>query len=117
MIQFIKNASIPSLRQKLIIIYILNTLDIIFTFGLLKTGLFEEVNLLMVHVVTNALLSILIKLILPALLMIYVLVKLDELQEEHLPICNIAVTIVLVIYTVITFMHLLYTCFFIYTLL
>ncbi|MGL5676296.1 MAG: DUF5658 family protein [Cellulosilyticaceae bacterium] len=116
MLSFLKNTTIPCLKQKLVLIYILNALDILFTFGLLKTGLFEEVNALMVPIVTNAFLSIIVKLIIPACLMIYILLKLDELDDMHLPICNIAVTIVFLIYSMITVMHFVYFAFFIYTI-
>ena len=117
MIRFLKNASVPVLKSKLTFIYILNALDIIFTFGLLKTGLFTEMNILMINVVDSALLSIFIKLIIPAMLMIYILCKLEEFPEERLPLCNIAVNFVLVVYSFLTLLHIVYTSLYIYTIL
>lgn len=116
MLYFLTNASIPNLKIKLTWIYILNALDILFTFGLLKTGLFLEVNFLMLTVVDNALLSILIKLIIPAFLMVYILINLDELPHIHLPLCNFAITVVFIIYSLLTCLHLSYTAYFVYTL-
>ncbi|MGL4361731.1 MAG: DUF5658 family protein [Cellulosilyticaceae bacterium] len=117
MIRFLKNSDVYLIKQKLVIIYILNVIDIVCTFGLLKTGLFEEANWLMVGIVNHALLSIFIKLLIPACLMIYVLINLDDLPTEQLPICNIALNVVFIVYSIITLMHLIYTIFFIYTLL
>lgn len=113
MFYFFKNASIPSLKLKMTYIYILNTLDIIFTFALLRTGLFEEANKLMVNIVEDALLSIIIKLILPAILMIYILLNLDQLSDTYLPICNISINIVFIVYFIIACMHICYLLYFI----
>lgn len=117
MLKLLKNSSIYTLQNKLTGIYILNTLDILFTISLLKTGLFQEANALMINIVDNNLLSILIKLILPALLIIYVIVHLGELPDGNLKVCNFFINIVLIIYTTITVLHVLYTFFFAYTLL
>lgn len=117
MVSFIKNSSTECIKRKLTYLYLLNALDIFFTFSLLKTGLFQEVNLLMVTIVEHALLSMLIKLLLPALLIIYILFKLESLDTAQLPLCNFFILIVLGIYTLITVSHMCYTFFFIYTLL
>ena len=128
------------LRKKLTLLYVLNASDIVFTFGLLKTGMFQEVNALMIGIVTNPWLSIAIKLIVPAVLIIYtlitvgilkflpvntivpavliiyILLKLDELPHSNLMLCNYFVNTVLIIYIVINIMHLCYLGLFLYTL-
>lgn len=116
MIKLLKSLSLDTLRDKLTLLYILNALDIVFTFGLLKTGLFKEINSLMISVVDSPWLSIMIKLIIPALLIIYILFRLEELPETNMRLCHICVNIVLLIYTAITIMHLSYLCLFLYTL-
>lgn len=116
MIKLLKGCSSENLQTKLTYIYILNALDIIFTIALLKTGLFEEANLLMINIVDNNLLSIVIKLLIPALLIIYVLVHLEELPEMNLRICNFFINLVFIVYSSILLLHLAYSCFFIYTL-
>lgn len=116
MIKLLKILSLDTLRDKLTLLYILNALDIVFTFGLLKTGLFQEINGLMINVVDNPWLSIIIKLIIPALLIIYILIRLEELPETNMRLCHMCVNIVLLIYTVITIMHLSYFGLFLYTL-
>lgn len=116
MIKLLKDLSIDKLRDKLTLLYILNAVDIVFTFGLLKTGLFKEINSIMVSVVDDPFLSIIIKLIIPALLIIYILAKLEELPHGNLKLCHICVNVVLIVYTLITIMHISYFCLFLYTL-
>ena len=66
------------LVNKLVLLYILNCFDILFTYTLLKTGNFFEANFFMRHVVTNPYLSILIKVIFPAILIIGVIPHLND---------------------------------------
>ena len=111
MIKLLKDLSTDKLRDKLTLLYTLNAVDIVFTFGLLKTGLFKEINSIMVSVVDDPFLSIIIKLIIPALL-----IKLEELPNGNLKLCHICVNVVLIVYTLITIMHISYFCLFLYTL-
>lgn len=115
MIKLLKDLSTDKLRDKLTLLYILNAVDIVFTFGLLKTGLFKEINSIMVSVVDDPFLSIIIKLIIPALLIIYILLKLEELPEANMRLCHICVNLVLIVYTIIALMHFCYLCVFLYT--
>lgn len=115
MIKLLTDLSTDKLRDKLTLLYILNAVDIVFTFGLLKTGLFKEMNSIMVEVVDDPILSITIKLIIPALLIIYILLKLEDLPEANMKLCHIFVNVVLLVYTVIALMHLSYLCLFLYT--
>lgn len=109
MFKFIMNTSSESLKKKLTFIYILNALDIVFTFTLLKTGLFYEANKLMINIVTNPYLSILVKLIVPALLIIYLLFKIDELPSSQLKFCTFFINLVILVYLCINILHLSYT--------
>lgn len=108
MFKFITDTSSYNLKKKLTLIYILNALDIVFTFTLLKTGLFFEANKLMVNVVTNPYLSILVKLVIPGILIIYLLFKIDELPCSQLKLCTICVNLVAFIYLCINLLHLGY---------
>lgn len=108
MFQLLKDYTHRSLRIKLTLIYILNALDIIFTVLLLKTGLFYEANFLMQKIVTNCWLSILVKLILPAIFIMALLGRLDELDTPNSQFCNVFMNIVLLIYTFINLAHLSY---------
>lgn len=116
MLKSLTGHSYFDLRKRLTLLYILNASDIVFTFGLLKTGMFEEVNALMVGIVTDPWLSIAIKLIVPAILIIYILFKLEELPNSNLKLCHLFVNTVLLIYIIINIMHLSYLVLFLYTL-
>lgn len=116
MIKLLKDLSQNKLRDKLTLLYILNAVDIVFTFGLLKTGLFKEMNSIMVGVVEDPFLSIMIKLIIPAFLIIYILTKLEDVSHTNLKLCHICVNIVLIVYTLIALMHIGYFCLFLYML-
>lgn len=109
MFKLLMNTSSYSLKKKLTFIYILNALDIVFTFTLLKTGLFYEANGLMIGVVESPLLSILVKLLIPALLIIYLLFKIEELPFDHLKLCTFCVNSVVLVYACINILHMNYT--------
>lgn len=118
MVKFIKNSSISMLKTKLTFLYVLNALDIVFTFALVKTGMFFEANTLMVPIIGDPVWGILLKLVMPALLIIYVLMEIDKLPEQNLKLCNICINIVLGVYVVITLLHVFYSVFYIsFTLL
>lgn len=112
MVNFIKNASISNLKKKLTFLYVLNAMDIVFTFALVKTGLFYEANKLMVPVIGNPVYGILLKLVIPALLIIYVLLEIDKLPDQNLNLCNICLNVVLGIYVIITLLHVFYSFFY-----
>lgn len=108
MFKSIINSSINSLKLKLTCIYILNALDIVFTFTLLKTKMFYEANALMIDIVNNASLSILVKLFLPALLIIYIISRLDTPHRVNTKICNFLICSVLFLYLGIDLLHVYY---------
>lgn len=110
MLKIISNSCTNSLKLKLTCIYVLNAIDIVFTFALLKTGLFYEANSLMTSIVESVPLSILVKLLLPALLILYIIVKLDDTKLPNLKLCNALICTVLGIYLAIDALHVYYTC-------
>jgi membrane-bound ClpP family serine protease len=105
MIAFIKNYNLETIRKKFIILYLLNVADIIFTLLLLQTGYFEEVNLLMVKAVQSPIVSLLLKVILPAILLFYMYCRIKSADASQLKVSNIAVNISLSIYTVVNLSH------------
>ena len=100
--------SATSLKKKLTALYILNTLDILFTFSLLKTNLFYEANRFMQSIVQNAFLSILFKLFIPGVFIIYLLFELDHLTTSHLKIGSLFIHLVLLVYLIIVSLHFYY---------
>ena len=109
MAAFIKDYSIEVIKKKFIILYLLNVMDIIFTVSLLQTGYFQEVNIFMVKAVNNPVASILLKIILPAVLLIYLYRQIKDSDSSQLKASNIAVNISLTIYTLVNISHLVWT--------
>ena len=94
---------------KSVIIYILNCTDILFTYTFLKTGTFYEFNLLMQNIVSNPYLSILVKIICPACLIIYLIHTLKTHYTTHIRLCNLTITLLLLVYLSVNLLHLYYT--------
>lgn len=99
---------VESACTKATLIYILNAFDIIFTFILLKTGEFTEVNLLMKPVVGSPMLSIIIKILLPALLIYYLIQNLHKLSLKNIYFCHLCINMVLIVYVYTNVMHICY---------
>lgn len=94
--------------SKATLIYILNAFDIIFTFILLKTGEFTEVNFLMRPIVVSPILSIIIKILLPALLIYYLIHNLHKLSLKNIYFCHLCINMVLIVYIYTNIMHICY---------
>ncbi|NLC19231.1 MAG: hypothetical protein GX757_08460 [Clostridiales bacterium] len=109
MVAFIKNYSLSVIKKKFILLYFLNVTDIIFTVLLLQTGYFQEANILMAKALNNPLVSLLLKIILPAVLLIYIYKQIKDADSEQLRASNIAVNISLTIYTLVNLSHLVWT--------
>lgn len=112
MVAFIKNYSLPVIKKKFILLYLLNVADIIFTLLLLQTGYFHEVNILMAKLLNNPPVSLLLKIFLPAVLLIYLYNQIKEEDSSQLRASNIAVNISLTIYTLVNLSHLVWTILF-----
>ncbi len=108
MIAFIKNYELGSIRKKMIILYVLNLTDIVFTLLLLETGFFTEVNILMVNAVKNPVVGILLKTILPAILLFYLYKRICSIDTSLLKAANIGINISLVLYTLVNLSHLVW---------
>lgn len=104
-IAFIRNYQIESLKKKMILLYILNVTDIILTWVLLTTGFFKEVNVFMVNAVESPTLSIVLKVILPALLLLYLYKRNDVEDISGLRSTNIGINISLGLYTIVNITH------------
>ncbi|MBY0756499.1 DUF5658 family protein [Clostridium sardiniense] len=105
---FIKGYSYTNIKKKLQLLYILNISDIILTLILLKTGLFKEVNGIMVNIVENPLISIFIKVGLVGLLIYYLIKRMTNATNKQLLISNFILNGALGIYCIINLMHISY---------
>ena len=113
LINWLKGYSLNNLRNKLILIYILNVLDWIFTLLLLSTGLFEEANPIMKIVIDDVILSGCAKIILPLILVLFIWSKIKPLgvkAVESLKRSNIWISICLIVYMSVCVYHMFNIC-------
>lgn len=80
----------------------------IFTLALLKTGMFKEVNGIMLSIVENHLLSIFIKVVLVGLLIYYLIKRMTNATNKQLLASNFILNGALGIYLIINLMHISY---------
>jgi len=106
---FIKDSSFDGIKKKLIIIYILNVIDIMFTRLLLKTGLFGEINIIMQKAVLSATASFWLKIVIPAILVLYVIKRIKNTNQEMLRKANIAFSLLMGMYILIDTSHIVWT--------
>ncbi len=100
--------AVNRIKTKFTLIYILNCTDILFTYTLLKTGNFYEANFLMRHIVSNPYLSILVKIIMPAVLIFTLLPHLKTDKESSLKLCSLFINVVSLAYLAINCLHIYY---------
>lgn len=83
-------------------------MDIIFTFLLLNTGFYREANFFMIKIVQNTFISILLKFILPAMLLIIIYLRMQKATEHQLKISNYFINGITVLYVLINISHFVY---------
>ncbi len=108
MFAFFKQCEYTNVRNKLFIIYALNINDIQLTWFLLKTEMFIELNPVMSLLISTSSLTVIAKIILPAVLLFYVGVRLKKADSRQLRISNIIINIIFIVYALINIMHLLW---------
>jgi len=105
MITFIKSYNFITIKKKLILLYILNVIDLVFTLLLLNTGLFMEMNLLMSKTVQNYGASFVLKVILPAVILFYLYLRIQKASQTQLKKANVIINIAVIIYALINVSH------------
>lgn len=108
MISFIKAYNLINIRKKLILLYLLNVSDLIFTLALLRTGFFREVNIFMINAVKNPFLSIILKVVFPAGLLYMLYKKICISDASQLKAANIGLLISLTLYSLVNLSHLVW---------
>ena len=106
MISFISNHTLEKIKLKFLILYILNVTDMLFTIFLLSTGLFIEINFLMEKAVQSLLVSFMLKIVLPAVLLLYLYIRMRKANETQLKQSNIIINVVCTAYLLINLWHL-----------
>lgn len=109
MIKYIINNSYSSVKSKLKVLYMLNITDIIFTIILLRTGLFKEINNIMICIVNSLTLSILVKVCLVGILIYYLIKRMMKATYKQLKISNIIVIGAIFIFLIINISHIIYS--------
>ena len=105
--KLMRNSSLSSIRTKLKILYALNVSDIILTISLLKSNLYREANIIMKNVVTDTRLSIIFKVVLPLLLILYINSRIGDATEDQLHVANRYINLAIIFYMIINIMHVL----------
>lgn len=95
-------------------IYILNCTDLLFTYTYLKTGIFFEFNPIMRLLLVSPYLTILLKIILPAVFLIYFFFRLGEHSVSSLKLCKVGGIFLILTYTFINSLHLYYLFHFVF---
>jgi len=108
LITFIKTYTLENIKQKLLILYLLNVTDICFTLLLLSTDFFIEANLLMEKAVQSLSTSFILKIVLPATLLFYLYIRMKNASEKQLKQSNIVINIATAVYTIINIFHLIW---------
>jgi hypothetical protein len=109
---FLVNYNISNIKTKFLLLYFINFTDIIFTLMLLNTGCFIEGNPLLHPVIENTILLFLIKIIIPALLLISIYHRIQDATFEQLKKSNIIILISLSLYTLVNLSHIFWLSFF-----
>ena len=106
---FIKTYNLNGIKKKLIIIYILNVIDIVFTIALIKSGWFTEANGFMQSLVQSTLMSYVVKITIPATILLYIYMRVMNSDEKTLKMTNIGLLIPLIMYIGVDVLHVMYT--------
>lgn len=96
------------LTIKFLFLYLLNCLDIMFTFTFLKTGHFYEANPLMQPIVTNLYLCLFIKVLLPGAILFILCEAIHASKTSLGALYQIPSTCMLILYLFINSMHIYY---------
>lgn len=105
---FFKTYTFENIKYKLLILYLLNVTDILFTTLLLSTGLFMEANFLMANAVQSLFASFILKIVLPVVLLLYIYIRIKKASEIQLKQSNIILNIITGIYVIINISHLIW---------
>jgi Domain of unknown function (DUF5658) len=106
--EFIKDYSLENIKSKLAILYILNLTDIVFTIILVNTGYYFEANFLIANVVKDYTASFLIKVLLPATLLLYIYFRMQKANDYQLRVSNILISLAVGLYATINAFHILW---------
>ena len=108
MLAFFKNGSLPCLKTKMLVIYLLGVVDILLTLLLKNTGMFAEANPVMALFVSNAFGAVALKAILPAAIFVVLFMRMKAATADQLKKSNCLLCVILVFYALINVLHLIW---------
>jgi hypothetical protein len=108
MISFMRSCSLRSIASKLLLLYFLNGLDIVFTLLLLRTGLYREANPFMSAVVQSPIDSLVLKLLVPALLLAYIFFRIKNATARQLKLSNYILGVIIAFYCLVNLSHIVW---------
>jgi hypothetical protein len=108
LIPFITNYTLENIKHKLLILYLLNVTDILFTLLLLATGFYIEANVLMAKAVQSLSASFVLKIVLPGALLFCLYIRMKKASENQLKKSNIVLNAATAVYALINIFHLIY---------
>ncbi len=103
---FIQRINSRGLRIRMLLLYALNILDMVVTKFLLQTGKFREMNPVMALALQNDWVTLLLKLLLPAVLMIYLDRRLRLADARHLKLSARVLEVLIAAYCIVSMLHL-----------
>lgn len=109
MLFFLQTYNLINFRYKLLTLYFLNVLDILLTKFLLNTGSFMEINPFMINIVNNSLKVLLLKILLPAILLLFLNKRINDASIKQLKISHKLINIMLIFYTSINMSHIFWS--------
>lgn len=93
------------IRRKLIVLYVLNVTDLIFTYHLLATGFFYEWNGFVRLLMNSDAATAGVKIVLPAVLLSYVAVRMNDATDRQLQQASLLVNLMLFPYMLLNVWH------------
>lgn len=109
MYDLLRKYDLKTVRVKLLIIYILNTLDIVFTLILFPTGLFTEKNIIMINIIKNPFYSIILKVFIVGIFIVLLCIRIKKATKQQLFYSNIIINCCLLCYLFIIFTHIIWS--------
>lgn len=103
---FIQRCDSGAVKIRMLLLYALNILDMVVTKFLIQTGKFREVNPVMALAMQNNWVVLLLKLIVPAILLVYLDGRLKYADMRHLKISARALDVLIAAYCVVSVLHL-----------
>lgn len=103
---FMQRCDSSALRIRMLLLYVLNILDMVVTKFLLQTGKFREVNPVMALALQSDWAPFLLKLLLPAVLLVYLDRRLRTVDGRHLRLSARVLEVLIAAYCIVSMLHL-----------